>query len=80
MIRKYRYPGTRPFTENDRNLFFGRTNDIEKLSKYIHHENLIVLYGKSGLGKTSLLNAGVVPVLSEKENYSASPFSSFMYE
>lgn len=35
----------------------------------IRLENLIVLYGKSGLGKTSLLNAGVLPEISKEEEY-----------
>ncbi len=68
---QYRYPGTRPFTADDRNLFFGRKEDIENLSQFCSLESLIVLYGKSGLGKTSLLNAGVVPRLCETENYEA---------
>lgn len=68
---QYRYPGTRPFTADDRNLFFGRDEDIEKLSQFSSLERLTVLYGKSGLGKTSLLNAGVAPRLCEQENYEA---------
>ncbi|OQZ00166.1 MAG: hypothetical protein B6D35_07610 [Candidatus Brocadia sp. UTAMX2] len=68
---QYRYPGTRPFTADDRNLFFGRDEDIGNLSQFCSLESLIVLYGKSGLGKTSLLNAGVVPRLCETENYEA---------
>ena len=66
---QYRYPGTRPFTAGDRKLFFGRDEDVEKLSQFSSLESLIVLYGKSGLGKTSLLNAGVVPRLCEEEDY-----------
>ncbi len=68
---QYRYPGTLPFTADDRNLFFGRDEDIANLSQFCSLESLIVLYGKSGLGKTSLLNAGVVPRLCETENYEA---------
>jgi len=69
--KQYRYPGTRPFTEGDRHLFFGRNDDIERLHRQIMVEKLIVLFGKSGLGKSSLLNAGVVPLLKEQDKYLA---------
>jgi len=68
-MQHYRYPGTRPFTFEDKNLFFGRDEDVQNLSQLIIIENLVVLYGKSGLGKTSLLNAGVLPCIKEKNNY-----------
>lgn len=67
--KQYRYPGTRPFSAEDRELFFGRTNDIKKLIELIVLEKLVVLFSKSGYGKSSLLNAGVIPRLSEKEKY-----------
>ena len=63
MHQNHRYPGIRPFTFDDKNLFFGRDEDIDNLCQMIYLERLVVLYGKSGLGKTSLLNAGVVPQL-----------------
>ncbi len=68
---QYRYPGTHPFTADYRDLFFGRDEDVERLSQLCSLEGLIILYGKSGLGKTSLLNAGVVPLLQKEENYEA---------
>jgi flagellar basal body-associated protein FliL len=67
--KQYRYPGTRPFIEDERYLFFGRNEDIERLHRQIMVEKLIVLFGKSGLGKSSLLNAGVVPLLKEENNF-----------
>ncbi len=69
MEKQYRYPGTRPFTENDRHLFFGRNNDIKQLAELIVLEKLVVLFSKSGYGKSSLLNAGVIPQLTENENH-----------
>lgn len=67
--KQYRYPGTRPFSKNDRHLFFGRNNDIKQLSELIVIEKLVVLFSKSGYGKSSLLNAGVIPRLTEEENH-----------
>ncbi len=50
---------------------FGRDEDIENFSQLVLLERQIVLFGKSGLGKSSLLNAGVVPKLGGKDNYEA---------
>jgi tetratricopeptide (TPR) repeat protein len=64
----YRYPGIRPFYDNDidRRLFFGRDTEIETLLHTILADNLVVLYARSGLGKTSLLNAGLSQALRER--------------
>ena len=63
-----RYPGARPFgdTPNDQRLFFGRSQEIDTLFHRICAARLLVLFGKSGLGKTSLLQAGVFPRLRER--------------
>ncbi|HXU36274.1 MAG TPA: hypothetical protein VN937_07900 [Blastocatellia bacterium] len=68
-----RYPGSKPFTRDDEALFFGRDEDISKLGTFITVEKTTVLYGKSGLGKTSLLNAGVVPKLEADYQYHVIP-------
>ncbi len=70
-MKNYRYPGTRPFEEQDSHLFFGRTQDIEKLYNRIVVEKMTVLHGKSGLGKTSLLQAGILPKLHQDSDYQA---------
>jgi len=62
---KYRYPGVKPFTKSEKNLFFGRNKNIDELYRLINVEKLTVMYGKSGYGKSSLINAGVVPKLEE---------------
>ncbi len=60
-----RYPGIYSFSKEQENIFFGRDYDIKELTTLIEVENQILLYSKSGIGKTSLLNAGVIPKLSE---------------
>ena len=60
---KLRYPGVQPFTEEQADLFFGRDDDCERLFNLILLEKLVVLFGKSGYGKSSLLNAGIRPKL-----------------
>ena len=57
------YVGPRPFAAEHAHLFFGReaeSNDIISLA--ISHP-VLLLYAASGAGKTSLLNAQVIPTL-----------------
>jgi tetratricopeptide (TPR) repeat protein len=58
-----RYPGAPPFqdTAAHHGLFFGRDDEIEGLYQRLLSTRLLVLYGASGLGKTSLLKAGLFP-------------------
>ncbi len=58
-----RYPGIRPFRSDEQHLFFGRDTDTERLLRLIDLQQLVILYGKSGYGKSSLLSAGVFPRL-----------------
>ncbi|MFM7862982.1 MAG: hypothetical protein ACKPHU_02130, partial [Planctomycetaceae bacterium] len=55
--------GLRSFTEDVSQYFFGRDKEIPDLADRIRQRPLTILYGQSGLGKTSLLNAGVIPRL-----------------
>ena len=66
-VQQSRYLGVQPFKTSDKHLFFGRDEDIENLHDTILLEKLIVLFGKSGYGKSSLLNAGIVPRLTAAE-------------
>ncbi len=59
----YRYPGPYPFEEAQADLFFGRDLEAKELFYMIAAERLVVLFAKSGIGKTSLLQAGVTPKL-----------------
>ncbi len=68
MIVNRRYPGTTPFEKEQKDIFFGRKRDIEKLLELIKYEPLLLVYSKSGLGKSSLLNAGVQPKLELQKN------------
>ncbi|MEK7255655.1 MAG: hypothetical protein AAB316_12980, partial [Bacteroidota bacterium] len=60
----HRYPGIHPFRQEEEALFFGRSEESKQLFDMICVEKLVVLFGKSGIGKTSLLNAGMTPFLS----------------
>jgi tetratricopeptide (TPR) repeat protein len=55
--------GLHPFTEENQHYFFGRTAEIRDIFLRVRGQPLTVLYGQSGLGKTSLLRAGLIPKL-----------------
>ena len=55
------WPGLLTFTEADAQQFRGRQTEIEELHRLVMRERLTVFFGLSGLGKSSLLQAGLVP-------------------
>ncbi|MBW4050263.1 MAG: hypothetical protein HIU85_02215 [Proteobacteria bacterium] len=57
------YLGLVSFTEETREYFFGRDEEVAELARRVQRKLLTVLFGKSGLGKTSILRAGLVPRL-----------------
>jgi WD40 repeat protein len=57
------YRGIEPFRYADRDLFFGREEFLEKLLADILAFRLVVLFGRTGIGKSSLINAGLIPAL-----------------
>jgi tetratricopeptide (TPR) repeat protein len=61
--RENPWPGLMPFSEAAQEFFHGREANAAELARRVRRELLTVLFGKSGLGKTSLLNAGLFPLL-----------------
>lgn len=57
--------GLQPYTEDDAYRFKGRTEESQDLFRLIVRNDFTVCYAESGEGKTSLLNAGVFPLLRE---------------
>ena len=57
------YVGLQPYNEPDQDYFFGRERDSRIISSNLYAAFLTVLYGASGVGKTSILRAGVFPRL-----------------
>ncbi len=66
MSSRRRYPGTGPFGPEDAALFFGRKRETEELYLRVLSVPLLLQFGQSGLGKTSLLQAGLFPLLRAK--------------
>lgn len=48
-----------PYTPEDRDIFFGRDEEINTLYDLVFHTKLILVYGPSGSGKTSLVQCGL---------------------
>lgn len=69
---RHRYPGVNFFKEKDQDIFFGRNIDIKKLYTKIFLSNTTVLHSKSGIGKSSLVRAGLLPFL-KQENTKYTP-------
>jgi hypothetical protein len=63
-----RYPGAQPFSDDalSRKIFFGREREVTELTDQILANRMVVVYGRSGLGKSSLLNAGVAQRLRDE--------------
>ena len=62
--------GLRPFRPEDASLFYGRTRLLNDLRERLLNSNwpLLVVNGLSGVGKSSLLSAGLIPML-HKQGY-----------
>lgn len=66
------YVGPRPFERDQRDKFFGRDAEAQSIVSRIIANRIFLLYAQSGAGKTSLLNAQVIPSL-EDEGFAPLP-------
>ncbi len=53
------------YEDTDRAIFFGRERETEILLSDVISARIVVLFARTGIGKTSLINAGVRPGLEE---------------
>jgi WD40 repeat protein/energy-coupling factor transporter ATP-binding protein EcfA2 len=60
------YLGLRKFEVDDKDKFFGRDRWIIELTNYLARENVLLLLGASGSGKSSLIQAGLIPKLKDQ--------------
>ncbi|WP_067463771.1 ATP-binding protein [Actinomadura macra] len=65
MNRVSPWVGAKTFDEQDRGRFFGRQHEIRELVDRWRRNRLTILAGEAGVGKTSLLRAGVVRRLND---------------
>lgn len=66
------YVGPRPFAIDERDRFFGRAREIDELTALVISNPMVLFYAQSGAGKSSLVNAGLLPEL-EKEDFETLP-------
>jgi hypothetical protein len=57
------YRGLRPFESSHRGVFFGRGLEVGAIVERLRTESVVVVAGDSGVGKSSLVRAGVVPAV-----------------
>ncbi len=62
------YPGLRPFTPEESDLFFGREGQSEEVLKKLMDNRFVTVIGASGSGKSSLIYCGVIPRLTSPDN------------
>ncbi|MFP9132303.1 winged helix-turn-helix domain-containing protein [Shewanella algae] len=68
------FPGLKPFSADYAGVFFGRSEQInallERISRQIKHgRGFCLLLGPSGSGKSSLINAGILPNLASPQGF-----------
>ena len=80
------FRGLLPFTEQHADLFFGRDAEIELFLERARLQGVLPVVGPSGVGKTSFVQAGVVPRLRDQASWlvlrvrpGAKPFASLAH-
>lgn len=65
------FPGLRPFTPEESDLFFGREGQSEEILTKLRKNRFVTVIGASGSGKSSLIYCGIIPrMMSEDSNES----------
>ena len=64
------YRGLEPFTAKHAPVFFGRDAEIAALSALVRERPVVVVVGPSGVGKSSLVQAGLIPALQQDQRWS----------
>lgn len=57
------FVGLKPYSEKNKDFYFGREQEVENLLQILQKNKLLTLSGNSGGGKTSLINASLIPRL-----------------
>jgi WD40 repeat protein/energy-coupling factor transporter ATP-binding protein EcfA2 len=57
------FPGLRPFEPYQAEIFFGRDEQIEEVAQRLQKNRFLAVVGSSGSGKSSLVRAGLIPLL-----------------
>ena len=57
------FPGIRPYTKKEAENFYGREREVEDVLSILKRYKLVTICGKSGSGKSSLIEAGILSKL-----------------
>ena len=57
------YPGLLHFTRKYARVFFGRESEVGEILDRLRHTGFLIISGDSGVGKSSVVDAGVLPRL-----------------
>jgi hypothetical protein len=68
------YPGLTPFSTEQHSYFFGREMESRILLSNMFASRLTVVHGPSGVGKSSLINAGLMPAVNAQDDVLAVVF------
>ena len=55
------------YTKDDRDIFFGRDREIEELYQRVFESKILLVYGVSGTGKSSLIHCGLANKFQETD-------------
>ena len=58
-MKKYPFKFLDAYDRDDKGIFFGRDEEIDELYEMVFQSSVILVYGASGTGKTSLINCGL---------------------
>ena len=60
------FKGLDSYSEDDADFFFGRVYYIDKIFDSLRNERMTILHGQSGVGKSSILRAGVTSIFNQE--------------
>ena len=66
-IGKNPFPGLRPFTPEENDLFFGREAESRDIAGKLLERKFVAVTGESGTGKSSIIFSGVIPLIESQE-------------
>ena len=73
------FPGLRPFTPEESELFFGREKESGEVFSKLLKNRFITVTGASGSGKSSLVYSGILPMIKEMGRKESSPWRIIIF-
>jgi AAA+ ATPase superfamily predicted ATPase len=72
------FVGPQPFEEANGSFFYGRDREVQEILALILSSGISLIYAKSGIGKSSIFNAKIIPELQgSKYNFQVLPITRF---